>query len=310
MLEQTKHSIAAIIVTYYPDDRLSDLLFSIGKQVDDIWVIDNGSTGQSKKIIEKLLKGSNTSFNLILNKENLGLATAQNQGIKEAMNLGVNWILLLDQDSIPAHDMTKELMFAADSYNKKEYIGMLTPRHENDDGKLSIPSYSVKSKFLLRRYFMDLNEVDDMLAFGMASGSLIPSHVLKEVGMMKEDFWIDYIDYDFSFRLRELGYRIIGVGAARLKHRLGDTSRINFGKKYLSYHVHPAFRRYTIYRNRVLVLRQHGLKFPSFLIFEILSIGKDFLKLIFIEDKKLSKFNAIIRGLIDGLLGKGGFKKF
>jgi rhamnosyltransferase len=128
--------------------------------------------------------------------------------------------------------------------------------------------------------------------------------------MMKEDFWIDYIDYDFSFRLRELGYRIIGVGAARLKHRLGDTSRINIGKRYLSYHVHPAFRRYTIYRNRVRVLRQYGLKFPSFLIFEILSIGKDFLKLICIEDKKLSKFTAIIRGLIDGLLGKGGFKKF
>ena len=86
MLKQKKHSVAAIIVTYYPDDRLSDLLFSIGKQVDDIWVIDNGSTGPAKNIIEGLLKRSNTSFNLILNKENLGLAAAQNQGIKEAIN--------------------------------------------------------------------------------------------------------------------------------------------------------------------------------------------------------------------------------
>jgi len=119
MLKQKKHSVAAIIVTYYPDDRLSDLLFSIGKQVDDIWVIDNGSTGPAKNIIEGLLKRSNTSFNLILNKENLGLAAAQNQGIKEVINLGINWILLLDQDSIPGYDMIEKLMFVADSYSKK-----------------------------------------------------------------------------------------------------------------------------------------------------------------------------------------------
>ena len=61
---------------------------------------------------------------------------------------------------------------------------------------------------------MDLDEIDDTILFGMASGSFIPRHTLEEVGLMREEFWIDYIDYEFSFRVRERGYRIIGVGGA------------------------------------------------------------------------------------------------
>ena len=149
-----------------------------------------------------------------------------------------------------------------------------------------------------------------MLAFGMASGSLIPSEVLQKVGLMRDDFWIDYIDYDFSFRLRKLGYKIIGVGAASLKHRLGESFKKHIGNFSFTYHVHPAFRRYTIYRNRIRVIREYGFKFPNFLIFETLSISKDVLKLVFIEDDKKKKFKAIIIGTIDGLMGRGGFRRF
>ena len=305
-----KNSISAIIVTFYPDDRFFEMLRSIDNQVDNIWIVDNGSSGQIRTKLEDLGSNANNSFNFILNDENLGLAAAQNQGIREAINEGSKWILLLDQDSIPAGNMIDKMMVAAESYQDKNYLGMITPRHENDDGEPSIPSYSTKHGFRLHRYFMKVDEVDDTLAFGMASGSFIPSAVLQEVGLMRDDFWIDYIDYDFSFRLRKLGYKIIGVGAASLKHRLGESFKKHIGNFSFTYHVHPALRRYTIYRNRIRVIREYGLKFPNFLIFEALSISKDILKLAFIEGDKKKKFNAIIVGIIDGLMGRGGFRRF
>ena len=305
-----KNSISAIIVTFYPDDRFFEMLRSIDNQVDNIWIVDNGSSGQIRTKLEDLGSNANNSFNFILNDENLGLAAAQNQGIREAINEGSKWILLLDQDSIPAGNMIDKMMVAAESYQDKNYLGMITPRHENDDGEPSIPSYSTKHGFRLHRYFMKVDEVDDTLAFGMASGSFIPSAVLQEVGLMRDDFWIDYIDYDFSFRLRKMGYRIIGVGAASLKHRLGESFKKHIGNFSFTYHVHPALRRYTIYRNRIRVIREYGLKFPNFLIFEALSISKDILKLAFIEGDKKKKFNAIIVGIIDGLMGRGGFRRF
>ena len=310
MRATVKHPISAIIVTFYPDDRFFEMLRSIDDQVDNIWIVDNGSIGQTRTNLEDLGSDSDNSFNFILNDENLGLATAQNQGIREAINQNSKWILLLDQDSIPAGNMIDKMMVAAESYQDKNYLGMITPRHENDDGEPSIPSYSVKHSFRLHRYYMKVNEVDDMLAFGMASGSLIPSEVLQKVGLMRDGFWIDYIDYDFSFRLRKLGYRIIGVGAASLKHRLGESFKKHIGNFSFTYHAHPAFRRYTIYRNRIRVIREYGLKFPNFLIFEALSISKDILKLAFIEGDKKKKFNAIIVGIIDGLMGRGGFRRF
>ena len=310
MRATVKNSISAIIVTFYPDDRFFKMLRSIEEQVDDIWIIDNGSSGQTRTKLEDLGSDSNNSFNFILNDENLGLAAAQNQGIREAINQGSKWILLLDQDSIPAGNMIDKMMVAVEGYQDNNYLGMITPRHENDDGEPSIPSYTVKNGFRLHRYFMKVNEVDDMLAFGMASGSLIPSEVLQKVGLMRDGFWIDYIDYDFSFRLRKLGYKIIGVGAASLKHRLGESFKKHIGNFSFTYHAHPAFRRYTIYRNRIRVIREYGLKFPNFLIFEALSIAKDILKLVFIEDDKKKKFTAIIIGITDGLRGRGGFRQF
>jgi rhamnosyltransferase len=308
MSETDQYSVAAIIVTFYPDERFFDLLSSIMRQVDDVWVIDNGSRGKAKNDIEKLQNDSEKPFNIILNNENIGLAAAQNQGIKQAMVFGHDWILLLDQDSLPAEDMVDSLMSVGMNYNKREQLGLLTPRHEDDNGNPSIPTYSVKSGLCLRRYFMNNKEVDDALAFGMSSGSLIPSEVFKTVGMMKEDFWIDYVDYDFSFRIRKMGYRIIGVGSARLKHRLGENHTAKIISKAFTYHAHPAFRRYTIYRNRIRVIRQYGLHFPNFLLFELLSISKDFLKLIFIEKNKFPKLLAISLGVLDGVLGRGGFR--
>ena len=107
-----------------------------------------------------------------------------------------------------------------------------------------------------------------------------------------------------------MGYKIIGVGAACLSHRLGESFNKHIGNIRLIYRAQPAFRRYTIYRNRIRVIREHGLEFPNFLIFEVLSISKDFMKLVFIEDNKKKKFNAILSGIIDGIIGRGGLGKF
>ena len=179
----------------------------------------------------------------------------------------------------------------------------MIPRHEFDDGSPSVPVYS-KGLFLRpKRHHMDLDEIDDTILFGIASGSFIPRHTLEEVGLMREEFWIDYIDYEFSFRVRERGYRIIGVGGARLNHRLGVKNQLKILGKVFSFQVHPAFRRYTIYRNRIAVIKEYSTLFPEFVFFEVLSIAKDLFKLFLLEDQKFNKLRAIFIGIIHGVMG-------
>ena len=219
----------------------------------------------------------------------------------------MDWVLLLDQDSILNKSFVKNMLHAARIYDNEGHIGFLTPRHESDDGSPSVPTYS-KGLFLKpKRYHMDLTEIDDSLLFGIASGSFIPNKRFKEIGLMREDFWIDYIDYEFSFRVRKQGYKILGVGGARLNHRLGITQQFKVLGKTFSYQVHPAFRRYTIYRNRVKVIKEYSMLFPDFLIFEILSIAKDLLKLVLLEDQKFTKLRSIIIGIVDGFKSSSEF---
>lgn len=303
MIHRTASKVAAVVVVFGPDDRFRKLLLSLVEQADKILVIDN----QPNYAFDKYLKGQKACYRnnitLIENKKNVGLAAAQNQGIKLALEDGVDWVLLLDQDSILDKDFVKNMLKAGHKYKNKKNIGFLTPRHEFDDGSPSVPTYS-KGLFLrTKRYHMDLDEIDDTILFGMASGSFIPRHTLEEVGLMREEFWIDYIDYEFSFRVRERGYRIIGVGGARLNHRLGIKNQLKILGKVFSFQVHPAFRRYTIYRNRIAVIKEYSRLFPEFVLFEVLSIAKDLCKLVLLEDQKFNKLRAIFIGIIHGMMG-------
>ena len=303
MIHRTGSKVAAVVVVFGPDDRFRKLLLSLVEQANKVWVIDN----QPNYAFDKYLKGQKpchrNNITLIENKKNVGLAAAQNQGIKLALEDGVDWVLLLDQDSILDKDFVKNMLKAGHKYKNKKNIGFLTPRHEFDDGSPSVPTYS-KGLFLRpKRYYMDLDEIDDTILFGMASGSFIPRHTLEEVGLMREEFWIDYIDYEFSFRVRERGYRIIGVGGARLNHRLGVKNQLKILGKVFSFQVHPAFRRYTIYRNRIAVIKEYSTLFPEFVLFEVLSIAKDLFKLCLLEDQKFNKLRAIFIGIIHGMMG-------
>ena len=307
MVHKIGTTVAAVVVIFNPDDRFSKLLLSVIGQVDKIWIIDNQPNFDVNKFIKNEQVECEEKITVIENKRNIGLAAAQNQGIKLALADGLDWVLLLDQDSIIDKAFVKNMLHAAHIYDNEEHIGFLTPRHESDDGSPSVPTYS-KGLFLKpKRYHMNLTEIDDSLLFGMASGSFIPNKRFEEIGLMREDFWIDYIDYEFSFRVRKQGYKILGVGGARLNHRLGITQQFKVLGKTFSYQVHPAFRRYTIYRNRVKVIKEYSILFPDFLIFEILSIAKDLLKLVLLEDQKFTKLRSIIIGIVDGFNSSSEF---
>jgi GT2 family glycosyltransferase len=294
-------AVAAVIVTYNPDDRLTELIRSLQPQVGAIWIIDNNSSADARVTLQGLESQSGGMIRLIVNPENRGLAVAQNQGISAALGLDYDWVLLMDHDSVPDVNMVSEMLLAARAYQAPEKIGFMVPCHDDDRG---LPASSVfrRGRFgILRWGPVRTGKVEDRTAFAMASGCLIPAERIREIGPMAEDFFIDYIDHDFSLRVRRAGYRIVVVGAARLKHRLGELREGRFLWLSKAYREHSARRRYTIYRNRIRVMIGHGFRFPEFIQFEIMSIAKDFLGLVCWEDEKIPKIRSIFSGISDGL---------
>jgi len=90
-------SIAAVVVTYNIGSQIISNVKTILPHVNKIFIIDNGSNQTTIDHLKKLEKINNVK--LILNTSNLGLAKAQNIGIKHALKENFKWVLLLDHDS-------------------------------------------------------------------------------------------------------------------------------------------------------------------------------------------------------------------
>lgn len=313
MISHDISSVAAVVVTYNPGEHFTRLMAALVPQTGAVWIIDNGSEEAGLRkvhdVAASITDTPHASAKRILNPENRGLAAAQNQGITAAMEAGFDWILLMDHDSIPAEDMVSQLLASAKNHPDPGSIGFMAPRHLDERKLPAAAVYACGPCHLLRRAAVGPGQVEDNTAFAMASGCLIPAQRFRDIGTMAEDFFIDYIDYDFSFRIRRTGRRIVTVGSACLTHRLGEAKQRSFLGRALRYREHPAWRRHTIYRNRVRVMLRHGLRFPELLQFEILSVAKDLLQIVFLESGKVAKLSAIATGIFDGLLGRGGVRR-
>lgn len=312
MTGYSPENVAAVVVTFNPGDRLRKLMSKLCSQVGAVLLVDNASEPDALARIEAAIAATSDEVEttLILNPRNRGLAAAQNQGIAAAVDAGFDWVLLMDHDSVPEADMVETLLAVARDDPKPESLGFLAPMQVDESTKTAAAVYTRGLFGMLGRRTLKPEEVERDAAFVMASGCLVSAARLREIGPMAEDFFIDYIDYDFAFRVRGAGYRIVIVGSASLSHRLGEVRETNFLGRKWKYREHKTKRRYTIYRNRTRVRLGAGVAFREFKCFELLSIAKDLLQLRFLEPKenRAATCRAIRAGIRAGKRGRGGIR--
>lgn len=277
--------IYAVIVTYHPD---ADFLRNVGAilpQITGVVVVDNGGD----------LPSLPRYITLIQNRTNLGLAAAQNQGIAKAMELGAEWILLLDDDSTPDADMIAKMLAAYEANPQKRTIGLIAPRiHDRQIDK----TYRVITGN--RWWFSTKNNPSlyiNNLFFAIASGSLIKREVFKKIGMMREAYFIDHVDTEFCARLLKNKYTMMSAGHAVLHHALGNSARE--GNVILKNY--SAERYYTQLRNMLWVVREYGADLPAYAALNIGSSLREIFRVIVYEREKNAKLRAMCKGVWDGI---------
>ena len=94
--------VIAVIVVFQPNlDVLRQLILASSQQVDRLVVVNN-----SPKIsLETCLPDLGEHIHLITLQENMGIAYAQNIGIEWVISQKAEYVLLLDQDSMPTSGM-------------------------------------------------------------------------------------------------------------------------------------------------------------------------------------------------------------
>lgn len=286
-----KNDIIAIIVTFNIGDKFSRCYNSIKGQVGRIIIVDNGS---DKETIDYLNKIENEDDNIIIyNKENLGIATALNIGVKKAIEIGATWVITLDNDSKATPKMIENMVNQYNnlSNDEKEKIVSLFPEYIEEAFNEEIKNEKIGYDFVLTE---------------ITSGNLIKTSIYEEIGFYREDFFVDYVDIEFSLRLAKYEYKQIKVKNSFLLHNLGDSTKKSFLGKDLIMTNHSPLRRYYLTRNSLYVWKEYISNFKVFVIKDIAYFFYKLILILFFEDLKKQKIKMMYKGTLDFIKNKKG----
>jgi rhamnosyltransferase len=290
---QSARRVCAVLVTYYPSASMVGNLPKILAQVDRLVLIDNGSA--QDEILALRSAQHNLGFHLIENKENLGIAEALNQGVCWAKNQGYLWVILLDQDSELTEHFVASMFAAWERHPLRERIASIHPSYVD-------PETGMEPK--VRR------ADDGGPVVSLTSGALMPGWVFDKVGLFSSKYFIDYVDYEYCFRIRAAGYLIADSRTAVLLHSAGHPRENSFcGFKFRPTH-HSAIRRYYISRNRVAVYRSYFGVFPSCIARIMYDDLRETVRCFLGEKDRGRKARNFLRGTWDGLTGRMGKREF
>ena len=284
--------VAAIIVSYNPDSNLFDSINLLLNQVEKVIIVDNGSKEKYVKYIKSI---NEDKIEIILNKENLGIATALNIGVRKALENGYEWILTMDQDSKASPDMVKKMFNVYNSINREERKDILSIFPNFVDERIQ----SIEENSNMNSYeYVDAD---------ITSGNLLRKEVFEKVGFFDDSLFIDLVDTDFCMRLNEKGIKMIKIRDAVLYHSLGESKTIKGILGSFNTSNHSALRRYYMTRNRFYIWEMYkGLN--SFTLNRDKKLfKKEFVKIILGEKDKVNKIKMVLRGYKDykkGIKGK------
>ncbi|MGH8212488.1 MAG: glycosyltransferase family 2 protein [Rhodanobacteraceae bacterium] len=230
---------------------LNAMLHRLLPQVGALVLVDNAS--DDPVIGENCLRDRRITF--MPQAINLGLAAAFNRGIAWARERGFKYVLLLDQDSLPAESMVIELWRALTTLAPRARIAAVGPRFRDENERRDAPFVRIRFPFNRKLHCGDDCPERVRCDFLISSGTLIPLVALETIGGMDESLFIDNVDMDWCFRARAKGFLLYGVCTARMEHRLGDARRRLPGAPR-GVIVHAPRRLFFIMRNRLLLYRR------------------------------------------------------
>ena len=293
-----RENILAVLVTFHPDDVFPERVAALSRQVGQILVVDNCSSSSCVAMIEATCRQFRAD--LILNDQNMGVATALNQGIDYARRFkkGILWILTLDQDTRVFPELVKTLISVHERYPTKERVAIIGANYvEKTTGRLLHEA----------RAAVDSGERVLNLP---TSGSLISLNILDIVGRFRDEFFIDYVDTELCIRIRKSGYVGLIATAVLMEHPLGYYKSSKLYKMLTGRDMvtnYPPIRHYYWTRNGLVLSVEnitYDFKWALRELYYIL-IRRVLIVLVF-EDKKIEKLTYISRGVIDGVFRKRG----
>jgi len=253
--------LVSIITVNFNQSYITEALLNSIKSTNtypciEIIVVDNGSKINS--VPEWAEKYPDVLF--IRSDENMGFAGGNNIGIKVAKG---EYLFLVNNDTEFTPGLIQKL---TDILDKNDKVGMLSPkiRYFDQPNMLQYMGYTNMDYYTARNSCIGQFETDNgqydhltgPTGYIHGAAMMVRKECIEKAGLMAENFFLYYEEYDWCDRIKKAGYQVWVVSDALIYHK----ESISVGKV-------SALKEYFMNRNRILFIRRNADLFSRIIFY-------------------------------------------
>jgi GT2 family glycosyltransferase len=277
------HRCPILMLVYNGWDDVIAGLTTMQSNVQNLWLIDNGST--IDRIDEVRLSFPNVR--IILTGTNLGWAGGYNHAIGIADEEGFDTVYLLNSDAIPRADAVDQAVETLLTAPNVAAVGSMM-LHLNGTRAFFDGDWHWDGTQVAPSLREDVREVRTIHGGGFA----LSLGAYRDIGPFHEDYFLYHEETDWCLRARAAGWRLLVDCKSRVDHE-GEGSSTGFNRLY-----YIARNRF-LAKRRGIALRDRKESAMSIIEYEYLGSIR----------QSHSERIAITNGLIDGLRGRFGQRR-
>lgn len=296
-IDHKAYRVAAYITAYEDPEAFNACLAALQLQsytIEKILVVDN--SGQRLALAPQAAQ--DLRIQVFHHPENIGISGGIDLAVKQCRSEGYDFLWMFDQDSSPTPHCLELLLKTYTQLANTTYpIGIIAP-HAID----ARTGATVEPGVFLGNHFRGYKAPSLTEPFEcdapITSGSLLWLNTSSQVAPPDPRLFIDGIDLDYGWRLRQAGFHNVIVPDAIMYHRFGEPILVRFAGRKKIFQRYSPLRHYYICRNHTYLELAFSQGFNHFICslkrikFTFRSIAT-----ILVLDKQ-SKFQKIIACMI------------
>lgn len=263
---------------------------------NSILLVENST---EKEVVEKI-RSRFPNLRVIENESNQGYAGGNNIGMHRAIEMGADYIFLLNNDVVLENGVLEKLTSAMESAPECAACQPLIAYFHDD----KIWSAGTEMYFGYPRLFQKGKRLQrngiKKPPFGLVGCALfLKASALEKVGPFDESLFLMHEETDWCIRAMKMGYHLLVVSDAVVYHKVSETLGL-FSKAYLYY----------IGRNWLMVGKKHykWRVYGYILLTEAVTRIPYYLCQL-ARKGQIGMIRFYFQGLIDGLRGVSGERK-
>lgn len=214
-------------------------------------LVDNGSTDDTVSYVRSL--SWKYPLESIETGANLGYAGGNNVGIRQAINNGSEYILILNNDTIVDSQLLEAFLETSQYCPKGGIFGAKIYYYSEPNKFRTIGGvWNPQSGWLKN---LAHNQIDngqlynEPVEIDYATGCALFFHknIIERVGLMDEKFFLNFEEVDWCYKIRRAGFKVYMVPKAKVWHKISSS----FGGE------ESPLRKYFMTRNELLWAKQH-----------------------------------------------------